>query len=113
MEERLPRKLAAILHADVAGYSRLAGKDEDATHRGLKSSLDLIGEAVSSCQGRVVNYAGDAALAVFDAVVRDAGGRGGCSSVQWRQGNWRPSPGPPRGGATHWLDNCGAEGEVT
>ncbi len=69
MEERLPRKLAAILHADVAGYSRLAGKDEDATHRRLKTSLDLIGEAVSSCHGRVVNYAGDAALAVFDAVV--------------------------------------------
>jgi len=33
MEERLPRKLAAILYADVAGYSRLTGDDEDATYR--------------------------------------------------------------------------------
>lgn len=31
--ERLPHKLAAILYADVAGYSRLTGEDEDATHR--------------------------------------------------------------------------------
>jgi hypothetical protein len=30
--DRLPRKLAAILYADVAGYSRLTGDDEDATH---------------------------------------------------------------------------------
>ncbi len=33
--EPLPRKLAAILYADVAGYSRLTGEDEDATHRRL------------------------------------------------------------------------------
>ncbi len=32
MEDRLPRKLAAILYADVAVYSRLTGEDEDATH---------------------------------------------------------------------------------
>ncbi len=36
MEDRLPRKLAAILYADVAGYSRLTGEDEDATHRTLR-----------------------------------------------------------------------------
>ena len=36
MTERLPRKLAAILYADVAGYSRLTGADEDATHRLLR-----------------------------------------------------------------------------
>lgn len=36
MEQRLPRKLAAILYADVAGYSRLTGEDEDATHRSPK-----------------------------------------------------------------------------
>ena len=35
MEDRLPRKLAAILYADVAGYSGLTGEDEDATHRRL------------------------------------------------------------------------------
>ena len=69
MEERLPRKLAAIMHADVAGYSRLAGEDEDTTHRRLKESLKLISGVVTACHGRVVNTAGDAALAMFEAVV--------------------------------------------
>ena len=69
MEERLPRKLAAILYADVVGYSRMAGEDEDATHRRLKESLDLIATIVTSYHGRVINYSGDAALAMFDAVV--------------------------------------------
>ena len=41
MGDRLPRKLAAILYADVAGYSRLTGEDEDATHRTLGEYLDL------------------------------------------------------------------------
>jgi len=36
MENRLPRKLAAVLYADVAGYSRLTGDDEDATHKTLR-----------------------------------------------------------------------------
>lgn len=69
MEERLPRKLAAILYADVAGYSRLTGADEDATHRTLSEYLDLISSAVESHRGKVVHYAGDAVLAKFDAVV--------------------------------------------
>ncbi len=38
--EPLERKLAAILYADVAGYSRLTGEDEDATHRALSAYLD-------------------------------------------------------------------------
>ena len=41
MAKKLDRKLAAILYADVAGYSRLAGDDEDATHRRKDSSLRL------------------------------------------------------------------------
>lgn len=40
MEDRLPRKLAAILYADVAGYSRLTGEDEGATHRTLSERPD-------------------------------------------------------------------------
>ena len=68
-DQRLPRKLAAILYADVAGYSRLTGQDEDATHRNLKDSLDLIAHTVESHHGRVMHYAGDAVLAMFDAVV--------------------------------------------
>ena len=69
MVERLPRKLAAILYADVAGYSRLTGDDEDATHRKLSEYLDLISASVEQHRGRVMHYAGDAVLAMFDAVV--------------------------------------------
>ena len=67
--DRLPRKLAAILYADVAGYSRLTGEDEDATHRALSEYLDLISATVESHSGQVMHYAGDAVLAKFDAVV--------------------------------------------
>ena len=69
MEDRLPRKLAAILYADVAGYSRLTGDDEDATHRTLSEHLDLISRIVEEHRGQVMHYAGDAVLAKFDAVV--------------------------------------------
>jgi len=69
MDERLPRKLAAILYADVAGYSRLTGEDEDATHRTLSEYLDRISGVVESHRGQVMHYAGDAVLAKFDAVV--------------------------------------------
>lgn len=69
MEERLPRKLAAILYADVAGYSRLTGEDEDATHRTLRDYLDLIASTIDSHHGQVMHYAGDAVLAQFGAVL--------------------------------------------
>ncbi len=68
-EERLPRKLAAILYADVAGYSRLTGADEDATHRILRAYLDFIAVAVADHSGRIVHYAGDAVLADFGTVL--------------------------------------------
>ena len=68
MEDRLPRKLAAILYADVAGYSRLTGDDEDATHRTLSEYLDLIALTIETHNGQVMHYAGDAVLAKFDAV---------------------------------------------
>ncbi len=69
MEERLPRKLAAILYADVAGYSRLTGDDEDATHLRLRDYLDLFAKTIENHHGQVMHYAGDAVLAKFDAVV--------------------------------------------
>lgn len=65
---RLPRRLAAILYADVADYSRLTGEDEDATHRRLSEYLDLIARSVDEQHGRVMHYAGDAVLAMFAAV---------------------------------------------
>ena len=69
MEDRLPRKLAAFLYADVAGYSRLTGEDEDTTHRRLREYLELISATVEQHRGRVMHYAGDAVLAMFEAVV--------------------------------------------
>jgi len=66
---RLPRKLAAILYADVAEYSRLTHEDEDATHHKLNEYLDLFAARIESHRGRVMHYAGDAILAMFDAAV--------------------------------------------
>ena len=69
LEDRLPRKLAAILYADVVGYARLTSEDEDATHRRLAEYLDQIAVTIESHGGRVMHYAGDAVLAMFEAVV--------------------------------------------
>jgi adenylate cyclase len=69
MNDRLPRKLSAILYADIAEYSRLTGDDEDATHRALTEYLDLVSSTIQSHRGEVMHYAGDAVLARFDAVV--------------------------------------------
>ncbi len=65
MKDRLPRKLAAILYADVVGYARLTGTDEEGTHRRLSEYLDRLSAAVARHHGRVVHYAGDAVLADF------------------------------------------------
>jgi TolB-like protein/class 3 adenylate cyclase len=64
------RKLAAILVADVVGYSRLAGTDEDRTLsrlRGLRS--DLIDPAIAAHHGRIVKRTGDGSLIEFRSVV--------------------------------------------
>ena len=68
MGKRLPRKLAAILYADVAGYSKLTAEDEEGTHRRLSESLDLLSDTIKRHGGRVVHYAGDAVLADFPVV---------------------------------------------
>ncbi len=69
MDERLPRKLVAILYADIANYSRLTGVNEDTTHRALSEYLDLISETINTYHGEVMHYAGDAVLAKFEAVI--------------------------------------------
>ncbi len=66
--DRLPRKLAAILYADVAGYSRLTGEDEEGTHRLLSTYLDALSQTIETYGGTVVHYAGDAVLAEFPTV---------------------------------------------
>jgi adenylate cyclase len=65
----LERKLAAILCADVYGYSRLMGEDEEATLRTLTSHRKLIDSAIDQHYGRFVNSAGDSVLAEFASVV--------------------------------------------
>jgi class 3 adenylate cyclase/pimeloyl-ACP methyl ester carboxylesterase len=67
--DEVRRRLAAILYADVAGYSRLTGEDELGTHRQLAGALDLISHSIGAAGGRVVHYAGDAVLAEFSSVV--------------------------------------------
>jgi adenylate cyclase len=68
-DEGLNRKLAAILYADVAGYSRLTGTDEEGTHKTLSVYLDAISTLIEGHGGRVLHYAGDAVLAEFASIV--------------------------------------------
>ena len=63
------RKLAAILSADVVGYSRLMAADEAATVETLKSYRNIIARLVVRHGGRVVNAPGDALLAEFPSAV--------------------------------------------
>jgi TolB-like protein/class 3 adenylate cyclase len=64
------RKLAAILAADVVGFSRLAGADEDRTLARLRAlRSDLIDPTIAVHQGRVVKRTGDGALVEFRSVV--------------------------------------------
>src|SRR5216683_2931132 len=65
----MDRKLTAILCADVFGYSRLMGENEEATHRTLTSHRKLIDAFVDQHHGRFVNSAGDSVLAEFASVV--------------------------------------------
>jgi class 3 adenylate cyclase/TolB-like protein len=67
--EPLPRRLAAVVYADVAGYSRLTALDEDSTHRRLSSYLDTFAATVKKHGGKVMHFAGDAVLARFGTVV--------------------------------------------
>jgi TolB-like protein len=64
------RRLAAILAADVAGYSRLMGTDEEGTHERLKAHLrELVDPKIEEYRGRIVKNTGDGFLAEFASVV--------------------------------------------
>ena len=68
--ERLERRLSAILAADVVGYSRLMGVDEEATHVQLKGHFrTLVEPKIAEHRGRVVKNTGDGMLAEFSSVV--------------------------------------------
>jgi adenylate cyclase len=93
------RRLAAVLAADVAGYSRLMGGDEEGTLRRLKAlRAELIDPAIARHNGRIVKTTGDGLLVEFASVV-DAmrcaiawqaamAGRAepGNSAIEWRIG---------------------------
>ena len=64
------RRLAAILAADVVGYSRLMGTDEEGTHERLKAHLRVLVEPkIGEHRGRIVKNTGDGFLAEFSSVV--------------------------------------------
>jgi len=66
---KLARKLAAILSADVQGYSRLMGEDEEATIRTLTAYREVMSLLIHHHQGRVVDAPGDNLLAEFASAV--------------------------------------------
>jgi len=64
--EALKQRLAAILAADVAGYSRLMAADERGTVAALDAGRDVFRRHIEASQGRVIDMAGDSVLAVFE-----------------------------------------------
>src|SRR6516225_595123 len=80
--ERVARKLAAILAADVAGYSRLMGADEAGTLARLKAHRrELIDPKIKKHGGRIVKTTGDGILIEFPSVVEAVG-----CAVEMQQG---------------------------
>jgi adenylate cyclase len=69
IQEGFKRKLTAILNADVVGYSRLMGENEETTVRTLTDYRTVIADLIQECRGRVVDTPGDNILAEFPSVV--------------------------------------------
>jgi adenylate cyclase len=68
--ERVKRRLAAVLAADIAGYSRLMGRDEEGTLARLKSlRKTLVDPAIATHRGRIVKTTGDGVLVEFASAV--------------------------------------------
>ena len=68
--ERVERRLAAVLAADVAGYSRLMGRDEEGTLAQLKASRKaLVDPTIAAHRGRIVKTTGDGMLVEFASAV--------------------------------------------
>jgi class 3 adenylate cyclase len=68
-EQDLERRLATILSADVAAYSRLMAEDEEQTLRVFRGHKEIFEKLVAAHRGRVFNTAGDAILAEFGSAV--------------------------------------------
>jgi adenylate cyclase len=69
MESPAERRLAAVVHADVAGYSRLMAADEEATVRAVQALESSVAGIVRQHRGRLVDFSGDAFLAEFASAV--------------------------------------------
>ena len=68
--DRVERRLAAILAADVAGYSLLMGSDEEGTLAALKAMRRELGDPkIAEHRGRIVKTTGDGLLVEFQSVV--------------------------------------------
>ena len=67
--ERVERRLAAILAADIAGYSRLMGADEAGTARDLREHRAAVDPVVANHGGRIVKTTGDGVLLEFPSIV--------------------------------------------
>jgi class 3 adenylate cyclase len=65
----MKRKIAAIMAADIAGYSRLVAEDEEETLRRLASYRSVFADFITRFSGRIFNTAGDAVLAEFASAV--------------------------------------------
>ncbi len=70
MAPTVERKLTTILCADVCGYSRQMGKDEEGTLIRLKKAREVFSSYVSDYSGRIVNMTGDGLVAEFGSVVQ-------------------------------------------
>jgi adenylate cyclase len=68
-KQRVERKLAAILAADVAGYARLVGSDEVGTLRLFTAHREILDGLIAEHGGRIANTAGDSVLAEFPSAV--------------------------------------------
>ena len=69
-EDRVDRRLAAIMAGDIAGYSRLMGLDDEGTLRQLKSHRkELVDPKITEHRGRIVKTTGDGMLVEFISVV--------------------------------------------
>ena len=96
----LQRRLAAILAADVAGYSRLMAADESGTFAELKANrLEIVDPAIAGRHGRIVKLMGDGVLVEFASVVDAVECAAPCSAA------WRCATRPCR-----WTDawRCGS-----
>jgi adenylate cyclase len=69
MKQPVERRLAAILAADVAGYSRLMGADEAGTAQALRERRTAADPIVADHDGRIVKTTGDGVLIEFGSVV--------------------------------------------